>query len=333
MKIFYAVQATGNGHISRARQLLPYLQEYGDVDIFLSGNNASLNPGIHVKYKSQGLSLYYRACGGLHYTRMFLKNNLLRARREARHLPIEKYDLVINDFEYITALACRKKGVSSIQFGHQASFMSPNTPRPAKRSLPGEFILKKYATADRYIGLHFQPYDRFIFPPVIKKEILEAEPKNKGHITVYLPSYKLHCLQSIFEALEHLEFHWFLKEVKNPYKKGNIRYYPISDHLFTQSMIECDSVITGGGFETPAEVLYLGKKLMSIPMRDHYEQKCNAAALKQLGVTVLEDIDVNTFGKTINEWISSPPLAYIQPPNDIRTTLDYVVDKSSIMVA
>jgi len=26
MKIFYAVQATGNGHISRAIQLMPYLE-------------------------------------------------------------------------------------------------------------------------------------------------------------------------------------------------------------------------------------------------------------------------------------------------------------------
>jgi len=37
MKIFYAVQATGNGHISRAMELLPYLERYGKVDIFLSG--------------------------------------------------------------------------------------------------------------------------------------------------------------------------------------------------------------------------------------------------------------------------------------------------------
>jgi len=36
MKILYAVQATGNGHISRATQLLPYMEKYGEVDVFLS---------------------------------------------------------------------------------------------------------------------------------------------------------------------------------------------------------------------------------------------------------------------------------------------------------
>ena len=58
MKILYAVQATGNGHISRAHQLYPYLREMGETDIFLSGSNASLQPDFPVKYRSKGLSLY-----------------------------------------------------------------------------------------------------------------------------------------------------------------------------------------------------------------------------------------------------------------------------------
>ena len=42
MKILYAVQATGNGHISRAMELLPHLQKYGTKDIFLIGANSRL---------------------------------------------------------------------------------------------------------------------------------------------------------------------------------------------------------------------------------------------------------------------------------------------------
>ena len=67
MKIFYAVQATGNGHISRAMELLPWLQQYGEVDIFLSGNNSHLNLDAPVKYRSKGISLYYDCKGGLDY--------------------------------------------------------------------------------------------------------------------------------------------------------------------------------------------------------------------------------------------------------------------------
>ena len=33
MKILYAIQGTGNGHISRAREIIPLLQKYGELDI------------------------------------------------------------------------------------------------------------------------------------------------------------------------------------------------------------------------------------------------------------------------------------------------------------
>ena len=72
MKIFYSVQATGNGHISRAMELLPYLQEYGVVDIFLSGANSSLGFNAPIKYRSKGLSLYYTCKRKLDYTKTAL---------------------------------------------------------------------------------------------------------------------------------------------------------------------------------------------------------------------------------------------------------------------
>jgi spore coat polysaccharide biosynthesis predicted glycosyltransferase SpsG len=65
MKILYAVQATGNGHISRAIQLTPYLQKYGEVDIFLSGSNASLAVPLPVQFRSRGISLFYNNKGAI----------------------------------------------------------------------------------------------------------------------------------------------------------------------------------------------------------------------------------------------------------------------------
>ena len=50
LKIFYAIQATGNGHITRAMELMPYLKQYGDVDVFLSGSNSNLAFDTRTKY-------------------------------------------------------------------------------------------------------------------------------------------------------------------------------------------------------------------------------------------------------------------------------------------
>src|SRR5882757_10641408 len=158
MKIFYAVQATGNGHISRAMELLPYLQRYGAVDIFLSGANSSLQLDAPVKYRSRGLSLFYTNSGGLNYWKIIRRAAPLRVWKEVRDLPVEKYDLVINDFESITSLACMLKKVPSVNFGHQASFISPKVPRPEKREWAGEWILRNYARATQSVGLHFKQY-------------------------------------------------------------------------------------------------------------------------------------------------------------------------------
>jgi len=307
MKIFYAVQATGNGHISRAMELYPYLREYGTVDFFLSGGNSTLSPDVPVKYRSKGMSLYYNCNGGLDYWQILKGIKPLRIRREIRELPVNEYDLVINDFDYITAAACANRGVPSVQFGHQASFISANTPRPPARNRTGEWVLKNYAKASRYIGLHFESYEDFIFTPVVRRDILEARPEDLGYITVYLPSYCEPQLIRLFEQFSDRRFEIFCGQVSEEKKVNNMRLLPVSREAFSTSMIGCHGLITGGGFETPAEALHLGKKILSVPIRSQYEQQCNAAALEKMGVHCLQQIDHN-FQAIVYNWLQNAPI-------------------------
>ena len=305
MKIFYAIQATGNGHISRAIGLMPYLQQYGEVDVFLSGSNSNLNASLPVKFRSKGASLFYGKKGGLDYWKMLKEFSPFRIWREAKALPLEKYDIVINDFDCITSLACRIKKVKAINFGHQASFISNKTPRPAHKNFTGELVLKKYATAQKYIGLHFESYDDFIFPPIIKDEILNATPSDNGHITVYLSHYSDEVLKIALNKIKSVQFEVFSKKVKYPTVEGNITFLPINGSLFNESMIHSHGVITGAGFETPAEALYLGKKLICLPIKGQYEQLCNAEALKRFGMPIINSI-TDSFSDTVLQWLSSP---------------------------
>jgi uncharacterized protein (TIGR00661 family) len=323
MKILYAVQATGNGHISRAMEVLPYLQHYGKVDIFLSGDNSNLAMDAQVKYRSKGLSLYYNCTGGLDYWQITKAFQLARLKKEIRELPVEKYDLVINDFEYITAAACAKKRIPSVNFGHQASFQSNHTPRPEKRSIAGEWVLKNYAKASRYIGLHFKQYDDFIFPPIIKKEISEADPTDKKYITVYLPSFCEQQLKDLLKPLTDTRFEVFCRETKQPYQFRNILFLPVDKTRFNKSLINCTGIITGAGFETPAEALQLGKKLMCIPIKGQYEQQCNAAALKEMGVTCLKKIS-HDFEDQFVKWIESPQQVEVNYNNSIDQCLAHL---------
>ena len=325
MKIFYAIQATGNGHISRAIQLYPYLRKFGSVDFFLSGNNASLNIDLPVKFKSEGCSLHYSKCGGLNYWGIAKNIQPIQMYKDAKSLPLKDYDVVINDFDSITSLACKLQKVHSVQFGHQASFVSEHTPRPEKRSVMGEMILKHYAPSPKQIGLHFEKYDSFIYPPIVKEEIIQAEPKNLKHITVYLPSFQKDCLEKAFNKLQDVEFHWFLNDIEFKQTLGNITYYPVNQKYFNQSLITCHGIITGGGFETPAEALYLGKKILSIPIRGHYEQECNAAALQKMGVPVVYDAG-DDFDLIIENWLNTETQNPIMKANNIPETLQMLFD-------
>lgn len=332
MKILYAVQATGNGHISRAITLLPHLSRYGKVDIFLSGNNSKLSPELPIKYISKGISLFYNRTGGLDYFKIASQRNPLKIWNEINNLPVEKYDLVLNDFDMITSAACSLKKIPSIHFGHQASFQSQLTPRPSKRSWHGEFFLKNYVKSTYNVGLHFKSYEPGIFGAIIKEEILNATPKDKGHITVYLPSLCPETLLLIFSRIKNQRFHIFSGGTKNSQRVENIQFYPIERNSFNKSMLNCHGIICGAGFETPAEALHLGKKILAIPIKGQYEQFCNAAALKEMGVSCLDQISLDST-KEIMNWLSIENSVKADYSKSIEASLSYIFNNLSPLIS
>ena len=59
MKILYAVQGTGNGHLCRAIDIIPHLREFGEVDVLVSGIQADIELPFEVKYRYHGLSFIF----------------------------------------------------------------------------------------------------------------------------------------------------------------------------------------------------------------------------------------------------------------------------------
>ena len=323
MNILYAVQGTGNGHMSRAIQLYPFLKAYGKVDFFVSGSNLNLKTDLPIVGRSKGISLFYKATGGLDYLKI-LKSFSFSIFMDAYKLPVNQYDLVINDFDFVTSLACLLRRKKSVQFGHQASFQSSKTPRSKKYNWIGEFILKHFVKGSHYVGLHFKSYDNAVFNPIIKQEIIDAEPIDDGHISVYLPHYSIQYLEPFLLEQSKYHFEVFSSEVKSIQNKKNIIYFPISNSGFTKSMIRSHGVITGGGFETPSEAMYLNKKVLSIPIANHYEQLSNAAALELLGVKVITKVDQN-FQLVFTDWIEHTLPVKLNLEHSTKEIVDHLI--------
>src|SRR5450432_712326 len=137
MKILYAIQGTGNGHISRARDIIPLLSKKGDLDILISGTEADVDLCYPVKYKLKGMSFVFGKHGGIDLISTYRKARLKRFYNEVKNLPVENYDIVINDFEPVSAWACRLNGKSCIGLGHQVAVLNKNSPSPDKSDMVG----------------------------------------------------------------------------------------------------------------------------------------------------------------------------------------------------
>ena len=283
-KILYALNGTGSGHITRARQLIPYLRKKYDVDILISGKNNIIDSNLNIKYNFKGFTFIINKNGRVSYLKSLFGNNLFRFIIDLFRLNINQYDLIISDFEPISAWASKIKGKPSLQLSHQSSLFSKKSPRPKNIDRLAEFFIKWYSPCDRYIGFHFKNYDSNIYGPLLRDKIINAIPKINDYYVVYLWNYSSEYIVSVLSQLQDYKFKVFDSQVNKKYTIENCEIIPTGDDVFFNAILNCKGVICGAGFELPAEVLYLKKKLYVIPIGNQYEQKCNAQALIEMGV-------------------------------------------------
>jgi len=323
MKILYAIQGTGNGHISRAREIVPLLQKYGDLDILISGTQADVKLAQEIKYQLHGFSFVFGQRGGVDHFKTWQSMNLLRFKSDMGKIPLDSYNLIINDFEPVTAWACKIQKIASVSLSHQAAFKSKKVPRP--RTIDwGKLILSHYAPTTHHVGFHFERYDDYIYTPVIRSEIRALAPTNLGHYTVYLPAVSDQSLVKLLQRLPHVKWEVFSKHTKFGYQAGNVVVEPIHNEHFNRSLASCEGLLTGGGFEGPAEALFLGKKLLVAPMKFQYEQQCNAYALKQLGIPVIWGSTKDWF-PIIKQFVETPQSLVFNFPDETANIVAKVV--------
>jgi uncharacterized protein (TIGR00661 family) len=323
MKILYAIQGTGNGHISRAREIVPLLQQYGEVDLLISGTQADVKLSQEVRFQLHGFSFIFGKKGGVDHYETWKTMNLPRFVKDMRQIPLKEYNLVLNDFEPVTAWACKTQGVESVGLSHQASFQSKKVPKPKSIDW-AQLVMKYYAPATHYVGFHFDRYDNFIYTPVIRAEIRNMQVSNLGHYTVYLPAIDDRILVPILKQIPAIGWQVFSKHAQSAYTDGNVRVERVNNELFNKSLASCEGLLTGGGFEGPAEALYLGKKLLVVPMKFQYEQQCNAFALKQFGLPVIWGSNKN-WVPVIDDWVKSNQEHKFHFPDETAVVIDKVV--------
>ena len=326
MKILFAIQGTGNGHLSRARDVYPELAKYGDVDVLISGIQADVDVPFPVHYRMYGMSFIFGKRGGVDIFETARKLKLFRLLKDIRQFPIEQYDLVINDFEPVSAWACKRKKLPCISLSHQCAVLNENAPPPASGDPMGKFVLQHYAPVTAAYGFHFKAFAENIFTPVIRKEIRELTPTDEGHYTVYLPAYDDDTIVKHLSHFTEMKWEVFSKHNKQPFTAGNVLVKKIDNRAFIESLAACTGVLCGAGFEGPAEAMYLGKKVLVIPMLTQYEQQCNAAGAAAMGATVIKTLSEKYYG-AIRQWLDEGKPIKVDYPDNIAEVVAQIIRK------
>jgi len=320
MKILYGIQLNGNGHITRSTEIISSLiNRNHSIDIITSGKNSNLSIPYKIYKSFDGLSLFFNKMGSIDWYKTISRANLKNLLRDI-NFDTSKYDVVISDFEPITAWGSKFYKTKSINISNQNSILSNKTPK--EKDFLGLQFIKYFAPCDINIGLHYHSYDSNIYQPIISHNLLNNTKNDSDTILVYLPAYNIDYLIKCFSYFKQLNWKIYSNQIPISNSFKNIVVNNLDLKSFQNDFINSNRIITASGFSTTSESLVLQKKLWSIPVKKQFEQLCNAKALKELGIYT-EDLNI----KSIQYWIDNyNPISYQwkNPINDIINKIENI---------
>ncbi|MEM0911659.1 MAG: MJ1255/VC2487 family glycosyltransferase [Pseudomonadota bacterium] len=327
MKILYGIQGTGNGHITRARHMASALSSRRDitVDYFFSGRdkNAYFDMATFGDFTcARGLT-FVTQNGRIDYHKSVTQNNLFNFVNEIKSVIIKEYDLVINDFEPVTAWAAKKAGVPSLSVSHQAAFLH-HVPKH-KQGMFDKFITRYFAPTKHSLGTHWYHFGYDIIPPFVPKELIEKADDSRisEDVLVYLPFENPAEISEQLHFLSDYKFICHHPDVSERSIDKNVEWRPLSTHSFKQTLGHCSGVISNCGFELSTECLSLGKPLLVKPLARQYEQLSNAFTLQELGAShVMHQLD----SEAIDDWLQQRASVKIEYPTNCDLLIDWIAN-------
>jgi uncharacterized protein (TIGR00661 family) len=224
--------------------------------------------------------------GKIDYAKTALQLNLPQFFYDIHAYKTNQLDLVITDFEPISARIAKKHKLPSIGIGHQYAFWHEIP--VANGNFLARYIIKNYAPAKIPIGLHWHHFNQPILPPIIPKTLNSSAKAAPHKVLVYLPFEALADIVGLVHAFEQYDFYIY-HEVTEADNIGNIHIRPYSRRGFLTDLEECAYVISSAGFELISEALTLGKKILVKPLDGQMEQYSNALAITRLNLGMVMD--------------------------------------------
>jgi uncharacterized protein (TIGR00661 family) len=292
--ILYGVNGEGSGHSTRAKDVIAHLQAQGHTVHVVSFDRGlkNLSSSFDVT-EIYGLRLVY-INNRVRYKKTVAKNLLSvpEAAKSIHDLTRRcrewKIDAVVTDFE---PLSCKvghklKLPVIAIDNQHTITNCKVSYPKKYRKDAAAAKLVTKLMTpkADAYLMISFfdapiRKKRSFLFPPLLRREILDGKPTISDHVLVYVTAPS----KELLELLQRVRAKFICYGFGREGVEGNIDFRKPSLDGFMRDLVSCNAIVANAGFSLISEALYLGKPYLAVPAKSQFEQIFNAYYIDKMG--------------------------------------------------
>jgi uncharacterized protein (TIGR00661 family) len=303
MRVLYGIVGEGMGHATRSKVVIEHLVSGGhQVKIVVSGRAyAFLKRHFSDVVEIRGLTIQY-ANGAMDRDMSLLKNVLLSPamlfQNAAAYIDDVRHfapHLVLSDFDSYAYFFAKRFGLPIISLDNQQIIHKCRHDRSITKGVEADyratraFVKAKLPGCDHYvITSFFSPRVRPKFadvvtlvPPILRREVLDAEPSRGRHVLVYQTSTSDDALLATLNRVREERF--IVYGLGRDAVEGNCTIKSFSETGFVEDLASARAVVTNGGLSLIHEAIHLQKPILSVPVRHQFEQEMNARYLEEYG--------------------------------------------------
>lgn len=350
----FVVQGEGRGHMTQAIALYHLLVSAGHkvCCVFVGGKSRNTIPAYFynsiqapiVPFESP---YFVKDKNNKHIVlRKTLIYNLLRSPKYYQnlheiHKSLLEYkpDVVINFYDFLGGLYFRwfKVPFKHVCIGHQfllehPDFAFPQNTDPSEKywyfansNIVSSRCHKKLALSFRKFA-NVPDAQLVVVPPLLRDSIFQLRPKAGEFLLVYtVNSGFVEDIIQWHSAHTDVSIHLFsdLPDLADEtIVDGNLVLHKLNDLKFLSFMEQCMAYASTAGFESICEAMYLGKPVLMVPPKGHFEQQCNALDAQVAGAGIsAESFDLGLLLSYVEQHNSEDNSAFRQWVHTANDTL------------
>ncbi|MFC2138112.1 glycosyltransferase family protein [Bacteroidota bacterium] len=317
MKFIFLIQGEGRGHLTQAITLFELLTNNGHkvCEVFVGKSkhrnipayfySKIFSPITHIDSpnffhdpENKGIKIFTSIIDNIIKTPTFLKN----INKIKRSIKKHQADIFLNFYDLHGGLLYlfNKMKTKYYCIGHQYFFDHPSFNYPKNKKYISKILLKLHTKvtsikADKKLALSFYKAAHhdvkkiFVMPPLLRNDLFQVNAIKEDYIMGYIlnAGYAEDLIQW-HNNNKQVKLHIFWDKKSDEKTNENIRFHTINDVKFVELLKACQGYFSTAGFESICEAFYLGKPVLLNPVKNHFEQDCNAHDAVKSGAGIID---------------------------------------------